>query len=39
MEEYFPEEARMKKKDNEKEAAKEELREMGLNPDAGCIIS
>jgi hypothetical protein len=38
MEEYFPEEARLKAKSNEKEAAEEELREMGLSPDA-CVIA
>lgn len=36
MQDWFPREAALKLKQNEKEAAKEELEEMGI-PDQGCI--
>ncbi|PPQ72204.1 hypothetical protein CVT24_002361 [Panaeolus cyanescens] len=39
MQDWFPIEARDKLKANEKEAANEELAEMGINPDAACIIA
>jgi hypothetical protein len=38
MQDWFPVEAKLKLKDNEREAADEELRELGLNPH-GCIIA
>lgn len=40
MKDWFPVEAREKLRQNEREAAQEELRELGLNPDApGCVIA
>jgi transcriptional regulator of met regulon len=39
MEEWFPKESRKKRKENEREAAEEELREMGLDPDQSCVIA
>ena len=36
MQDWFPEEAEAKQKNNEKEAAKEQLQELGL--DTGCVI-
>jgi hypothetical protein len=37
MQDWFPVEAKAKLKSNEREAADEELQELGLNPQ-GCII-
>lgn len=40
MQDWFPEEVKEKKKANEREAAEEELREMGYDPDQkGCCIA
>lgn len=38
MQQWFPKESRQKQKDNEKEAADEELREMGIDPNQGCVV-
>ena len=37
MQDWFPVEAREKLKANEKEAAEEQIREMGLDPN-GCVL-
>ena len=37
MQDWFPVEAREKLKANEKEAAEEQMREMGIDPN-GCVI-
>lgn len=37
MQDWFPQEAEQKRKQNEKEAAKEQLEELGIT-DQGCII-
>lgn len=39
MKDWFPVEAREKLDQSEKEAAEEHLKELGFNPDSGCIIS
>jgi hypothetical protein len=38
MQDWFPFEAREKLKANEKEAAEEELREMGIDPTQTCVV-
>jgi hypothetical protein len=38
MQDWFPVEAKAKLKSNEKEAADEEIREHGFDPDAACCI-
>jgi len=38
MQDWFPVEAEEKLRQNEKEAAREELQEMGLDPDHQCTI-
>lgn len=38
MQDWFPDEARQKLKQNEKEAAEEELRELGIDPNQTCRI-
>jgi len=38
MQDWFPLEARAKQKQGEKEAAEEQLREMGFDPSQKCII-
>ncbi|PPQ82687.1 hypothetical protein CVT25_009417 [Psilocybe cyanescens] len=38
MQDWFPVEAREKMKQNEKEAAEEEMRELGIDPDKLCVI-
>ncbi|KIY63422.1 hypothetical protein CYLTODRAFT_382302 [Cylindrobasidium torrendii FP15055 ss-10] len=38
MQDWFPEEAREKLKQNEKEAAEEELRELGIDPAQTCMV-
>ncbi|KAH9475912.1 hypothetical protein JR316_0011473 [Psilocybe cubensis] len=38
MQDWFPLEARDKLHHNEKEAAEEEMRELGIDPDQGCIV-
>ena len=38
MQDWFPNEARAKLKQNEKEASDEELIELGLDPSAKCVI-
>ena len=40
MQDWFPDEVKEKKKSNEKEAAEEEMREMGYDPDnISCVIA
>ncbi|KAL4080038.1 hypothetical protein V8B97DRAFT_2002511 [Scleroderma yunnanense] len=39
MSDWFPMEAREKLRANEREAAQEELEELGFRPDSGCIIT
>ncbi|TFL00702.1 SPX domain-containing protein [Pterulicium gracile] len=38
MQQWFPKESRQKQKENEKEAADEELREMGIDPNQSCVV-
>ncbi|KAF8218275.1 SPX domain-containing protein [Mycena galopus ATCC 62051] len=38
MRDWFPEESNVKLRQNEKEASEEQLREMGIDPDAKCIV-
>lgn len=38
MQDWFPLEAREKLKSNEREAAEEELKEMGLDPHQSCLV-
>ncbi|KAJ7122302.1 hypothetical protein C8R44DRAFT_876601 [Mycena epipterygia] len=39
MRDWFPEEASLKLRQNEREAAEEELLEMGLNPNERCVVT
>jgi hypothetical protein len=38
MQDWFPVEAKEKLEANEKEAAEEQMRELGLDPDKPCVI-
>ncbi len=38
MQDWFPLESKQKLKDNEKEAAREEMLELGIDPEQGCKI-
>ncbi|KAF8175404.1 SPX domain-containing protein [Mycena galopus ATCC 62051] len=38
MRDWFPEESDVKRRQNEKEVSEEELREMGIDPDARCLV-
>ncbi|KAJ7248218.1 hypothetical protein B0H12DRAFT_1020206 [Mycena haematopus] len=38
MRDWFPEESNVKLRQNEKEASEEELRELGIDPDARCTV-
>ena len=38
MQDWFPLESREKLKANEKEATEEELKEMGMDPNQGCVV-
>lgn len=38
MQDWFPLEAKEKLKANEKEAAAEELKELGLDPNSSCVV-
>jgi hypothetical protein len=38
MQDWFPEEAKEKMRSNEREVAEEEIRELGLDPNAKCLI-
>lgn len=38
MQDWFPIESKEKLKQNEKEAAREELEELGLDPDQSCTV-
>ncbi|KAB5591041.1 RING finger protein [Ceratobasidium theobromae] len=39
MQDWFPKETKEKAKSNERESAEEQLAEMGINPDAPCVIA
>lgn len=38
MQDWFPVESKEKLKSNEREAAREEMEELGLDPDQGCVL-
>jgi Fe2+ transport system protein FeoA len=38
IQDWFPKEARIKQQQNEKEATKEMLTEMGVDPNARCVV-
>ena len=38
MQDWFPMESKRKQQENEKEASKEQLEEMGIDPDQKCLV-
>jgi hypothetical protein len=38
MQDWFPVESKEKLQENEKEASKEQLEEMGIDPDQKCVV-